>query len=897
MDLISSLNTALEGRYRLEREIGSGGMATVYLAEDVKHHRQVAIKVVRQDVTASMGAERFLREIEIAAQLQHPNILPLLDSGEADGVVFYVMPFIDGPTLGARLQREGELPIQEVVRLLIGIVDALGHAHAHGVVHRDVKPDNVMLSGRHALVADFGVARAVTSASEAADLTTMGVALGTPAYMAPEQAAADPLVDHRADLYAVGIVAYEMLTGQTPFRANTPQQILAAQVTQTPTPVRDYRPGVSPELEQLVMRCLEKRPANRWQSAAELLSHLEGLGTPSGGMTPTSVQLPPVGRPGRTKWYAAAGVVAAAAVAGVALQAGWLSGGAAPPPVLGQSTRVTSMERLEINPSLSPDGSLLAYTAGTTMQMRVYIQPVAGGRVIPLSEDSSAFEFQPRWSPDGTQIMYLTRDGARVASSLGGVSRLVAGVAAAGASSSSTAGLLGAMQVTAAAWSPDGETAFIARGGRMSTVPVAGGDEVSVGEVAYELHSCEWSRAGGWVACASGNHEGVVAGPTYGNIAPSSVVLVNLADGTVHELTDRLTANGSPAWSPDGRRLFYLSNAQGPADVFAVDIGRDGTARGTPQRMTTGLEARTISFSADGTRIAYDEFTARSNIWSMPIPTTTVDASSARQLTSGDQVVETTHPSPDGRWLLYDSNLYGNSDIFRIPIEGGPAERLTSDPADEFAGALSPDGSEIAYHTWKTGTRDIAIKPLNGQELLLTRTEMQESYPRYSPGGQALEFNDQRILDGVRGGVYVARREASGGWGEPELIRPGGGSASWLSDDQLLVQLRGEIELLTLSTGESRVLYRASPGSDGPHSSSSWPSDDGSLVYFKSHDDEGRASFWSVPVSGGAPTLLVRFDDLTRLSSRVDFGVGAGQFFFTIDERRSDIWVAEIIER
>ena len=289
-DELDRLKTALADRYGIEREVGSGGMATVYLAEDLKHHRKVAVKVLRSDLAAALGAERFLREIEIAAQLQHPHILTLIDSGEADGFLYYIMPFVEGESLRAKLARERELPIPEAARILRDVVDALAHAHAHGVVHRDIKPDNVLLSGHHAVVTDFGVAKAVSEATGRNQLTTAGVALGTPAYMAPEQAVADPHIDHRADIYAIGALAYELLTGRPPFIGDNAQQVLAAHVTDPPDPVTRYRETVPPALAELVMRCLAKKPADRWQSTAELLPHIETFTTPSGGITPTDTQ-------------------------------------------------------------------------------------------------------------------------------------------------------------------------------------------------------------------------------------------------------------------------------------------------------------------------------------------------------------------------------------------------------------------------------------------------------------------------------------------------------------------------------------------------------------------------------------------------------------------------------
>jgi eukaryotic-like serine/threonine-protein kinase len=286
----SALAAALADRYRLERELGQGGMATVYLAEDLKHHRRVAVKVLRPELAATLGPERFAREIQVAARLQHPHILGVLDSGDTDGFFYYVMPYVEGETLRERLTRAGELPVPEAVRLLSEITEALAEAHKAGVVHRDIKPENVLLSGRHALVMDFGVAKAVTEASGRQQLTTAGVALGTPAYMAPEQASADPQMDGRVDIYALGVLGYEMLTGHTPFPGLTPQQTLAAHMTQTPIPVGQQRAGLSPALEAAVMKCLAKRPADRYQSADELAGLLEPLGTPSGGMTPTHTQ-------------------------------------------------------------------------------------------------------------------------------------------------------------------------------------------------------------------------------------------------------------------------------------------------------------------------------------------------------------------------------------------------------------------------------------------------------------------------------------------------------------------------------------------------------------------------------------------------------------------------------
>jgi len=322
----------LGGTYKLEREVGRGGMATVFLAHDIKHDRSVAIKVLHPEVAAALGAERFLREIRIAAHLQHPHILTLIDSGEIprqDGMgpslLYYVMPYVEGETLRERLTREGRLSPTDTARILQEVLDALTHAHGMGIVHRDIKPENIMLSGRHALVMDFGVAKAASVAAatntvSGTTLTALGLAIGTPAYMAPEQATGQADVDTRADLYAVGVLAYEILTGQPPFTGTTPQAILAAQITEPVPPITALRPDLPAPLAMAVMRCLEKEPGARWQSAEELRAHVEAFATPGSGVTAAGVDRGP-GAARRVR-------VGAAIVAVVVIGAGaWLGPG------------------------------------------------------------------------------------------------------------------------------------------------------------------------------------------------------------------------------------------------------------------------------------------------------------------------------------------------------------------------------------------------------------------------------------------------------------------------------------------------------------------------------------------------------------------------------------------
>ena len=282
MDSLSQLTTALSTRYRIERELGQGGMATVYLAEDLRHHRKVALKVIREELSAGMGSERFLREIRLAAGLHHPNILPLYDSGEAEGHLYYVMPVAEGESLRDRLDREHQLPVPDAVRLTREVADALDYAHRHEVVHRDIKPENILLHEGHALITDFGIGKALSSASTVATLTQIGLAVGTPAYMSPEQAGGETNLDGRSDLYSLGCVLYEMLTGTPPFTGPTAAVVIGKRFMEPPPDATGARPSVPRAVAEVARRLMATDPADRYATGAQAAGALAQSVTPSG---------------------------------------------------------------------------------------------------------------------------------------------------------------------------------------------------------------------------------------------------------------------------------------------------------------------------------------------------------------------------------------------------------------------------------------------------------------------------------------------------------------------------------------------------------------------------------------------------------------------------------------
>src|SRR5437899_3860061 len=759
-----TLAAALADRYTIEREIGSGGMGTVYLARELKHDRQVALKVLRPEIASHLGVVRFLNEVKSTARLDHPHILTLIDSGEADEFLWYVQAFVRGESLRAKRAREKQLSIEEAVAITRQVASGLEHAHQRGVIHRDIKPANILIHEGEAMVADFGIALAVTEAADSR-MTATGIAIGTPQYMRPEQATGERHIDGRSDQYSLAAVLYEMLSGSTPHSAPTTQALIAKLLTERPTRVRTVRSNVPPNIDAAVAKALEMTPADRFASAAEFGATLQY--TPSGGF-------PAAEAPRRRR------VVLFATIAGVVVLAG--AGAAvmlrpsAPAFTVGRSEQVTADPGLEIQPSLSPDGKLVAYAAGSASQMRIFIRPVGGvggggGRTIPLSDDSTAVETQPRWSPDGTSILFLTRGGASVGAALGGASRpLVAPSASA--------------IVKSAAWSPDGKEIAFVRGDTLSAMLIDGG-HVRMIATGSDLHSCTWAPQGRVIACVSLNSLSVLPGPLFGNLAPSGIVLVPIAGGAPVRIAEPTAYNQSPVFSGDGRKLFYVSSRDGPRDVYVVSLSSAGRPRGAPVRLTTGLGAKTISLSADAKRLSYAVYTARANIWSVPIPANppagglAVSAANAAAVTRGSQVIQGMRVSPDGRWLLYDSDLRGPSDLYRMPIEGGAAEVLLAGSVDEFAPDLSSYGAAIVFHSFRSGTRDIELKPLNGGPIEpVTNTPGQESYPKWSLDGKSILFYDQRPPRNA----LVTRRGPDGKWSAPEVLASGTYRPQWSPD-------------------------------------------------------------------------------------------------------------------
>lgn len=677
-------------------------MATVYLAEDRKHGREVALKVLRPELAATMGPERFAREIQVAARLQHPHILPLHDSGEADGFLYFVMPYVAGESLRARLDRVGELPIADAVRIATQVVDALAHAHAMGVVHRDIKPDNVLLSGRHALVADFGVAKAVSEATGRHGLTTAGVALGTPMYMAPEQATADPQIDQRVDIYAVGVLLYEMLAGRPPFHGLSAPQLLAAHVTEAPRPLRTLRDACSPALEAVVMRCLAKRPADRYQDAEALLQALEPLGATSGDITPaqTRPMAAVSGATGAAPTPARRGVrvaVLGGLAALLVLAGGWFAtrarGGDAGAPEIALS----SLERIRVTASgwarsgaLSRDANRVAFFErrcdtdnSCTTDLRV--QDVGGaGSTVLVSDLDLGIALD--WSPDGRWLAFSGtvggRYGAWLVPTLGGAPRFLG--------------------CCSAVFSGQGDTLLLTSPELSGAPPTLSRGTASSGSFPEQLRLNDTLLAGVSFV-REVRHDRLVATVMSPNrMDPYPRALLLDRRGTV---LDTLPVQGLvgalslPQRTATGFWLAHVEDERNPSRNVTLRHFR-WDARGSVAAMPTAIVrgvpiAGGISITPDGTLMAGDGAAERS-VWAAERDAPESMAVRLRRVAQSTAGV-TGSITPDGRQLLVSRDRPNNArvrELSVIPFDGGAERRLTElEDADDWD--IFPDGRRV----------------------------------------------------------------------------------------------------------------------------------------------------------------------------------------------------------
>jgi serine/threonine-protein kinase len=772
-DAFTRLAGALADRYRIERELGAGGMATVYLAHDIKHDRKVAIKVLKPELAAVLGAERFVQEIKTTAALSHPHILPLFDSGTADNQLFYVMPYIEGETIREKLNRETQFGVDEAVRITREVADALDYAHRHGVIHRDIKPENILLHDGRPMVMDFGIALAV-SAAAGGRMTETGLSLGTPHYMSPEQATADKEITGRSDVYSLASVLYEMLAGQPPHLGGSAQQIIMKIIAEPTQSVTTLRKSVPANVADAVSKALEKLPADRFESAK---AFGDALVNPSFHTAATGASLPQRGRGVSRSVFRA--VAAVAVVLGMALA--WALLRPRPSlPVIRYGLALEKSQELAVGanaPTVAPDGSYLVYLGQGPAQLWIKRRDAYESTVIAGANGAQAFAL----SPNGETVAFTVGDQIKKVPVAGGAAVVVV--------SNQVAPTRGV------AWLEDGTLVYVRRGGdSLMAVPNGGGEPRVVwqqpGMVLLDPAALPQSRGVLFTQCPNGGcptqsvwvldlksgaaHMVIPSGQhavyaSTGHIVYESsvggslfAVPFNLAklstSGQAISVGEQVAGNG-PAFSLSASGTLSMLASGSAAQKFEL-VWVDRNGREAPVdtswtfRLTQVANNHGWALSPDGTRLAIGLSTsAGDDIWVKPIPTgaayriTFDPASDARPRWTPDGknitflsqravigayqhradgtgadsllvpgVIDEALISPDNAWILLRAgavgSLAGGRDItgIRLGKDSTRVPFLTS-PSDEEAIALSPDGQWLAYQSDETGTTEVFVRP------------------------------------------------------------------------------------------------------------------------------------------------------------------------------------------
>jgi Tol biopolymer transport system component len=564
--------------------------------------------------------------------------------------------------------------------------------------------------------------------------------------------------------------------------------------------------------------------------------------------------------------------------------------------ILGATRKITLDAGLEVDPALAPDGRTLAYAAGPEGAMRIYVRRLDGGRAVRVSGDVPGDHRRPRWSPDGSHVLFQAGGGVWSVPALGGVPRVV--VAALGDAT---------VRALYPEWSPDGQTIAWVRRDSVMARASGGGPVRYVGSL-REAHSLAWSPDGRWIGVVSGNEAFVygaaastmdVGFTSIGNLAPSSVWVFPAAGGGAVRVAAGDNLNTSPAWlGPD--RLVFVSDRDGSRDLFVVTLDGAGKPHGAPTRLTTGLNVHTVSVQRDGRAVAYSVFTQSANIWAVPIPPAgPVGTAGATPVTSGSQTVEAMDVSPDGAWLAFDADGAGSQDIYRVPLGGGEVEHVVESPTDDHRPVWAPDGRSILYYAFVAGVRRAFVAPASGGEprMLQPGGHDEQHTPVWSPDMRHVLFH--RPVNGVDQ-IFELTRSGDSAWNGPrQITKHGGFGGRWSPDGRYLAYVAPR-QVRLMGAGDdgestSRVLYDGGDTVSGkPNPVAIRWSPDGRTVYMKTFDGRAQAALWALGVDGGAPRLLVRFDEPLRPTRRPEFAVDGKRLYFTLAESESDVWVMTI---
>ncbi len=824
MHTLEQLNAALDGRYAIERQIGAGGMATVYLARDVKHNRQVALKVLNPELGAVLGSERFMSEIEVTANLHHPNLLPLFDSGQATDAsgqgafLYYVMPYIEGETLRTRLQRERQLPVDDAVRIALAIAGALDYAHRHNVIHRDLKPENILMHEGQPLVMDFGIALAVSKAG-GARITQTGLSLGTPQYMSPEQATGDHVLDARTDIYSLGAVLYEMLVGDPPHTGSTVQAVIAKVITERPSSVRATRPNVSEMVEAALMTALAKIPADRFSSAADFAAALNGT-RPVTMPTLTTQAVAPGVAPGAARrrvgvregiaWGVAA--LAVAMIAWSSADANRARAAAEARTTLGRfslalpdSVVVAEVGRNQSRFALSPDGRYLAFVgrAPDRRARSIYLRRADETTFTEVrgTEGAGGLSF----SPDGEWLLFTIADGSLVKVPVGG------------GAPATVATARGRAQIGSSSWG-SGDRIVFAQQNELWVTTAEGAEP-------RPLLSPDSSR--GEISLL---HPHILPGGTHALFVilkadSARLAVVALADGKVEELD---LEGARPYFVAPGHLVFLRV----PGVLYAVDFAlRTRKVTGVPARVLDGIRAGGLA-TWDVALARNGWMAYQSGVASVAATLTVVDRQGReRPLRAAPALYSDPAVSPDGKRVVVtiSNGAFNNGDLWVHEIASGAFSRLTTD-GNSYRGEWSPDGSRILYVAGQGEETRIVSRPWDGsgaEAVLVRMPRLAEIAPGPARGLSAI-----RTLTGPRD-IFLAPTDSLESM-RPFVVGPANETDPVISPDGRWMAYQSD------ETGQAEVYLRPIPGpgarvaiSVGGGVRAKWSSD-GRTLYYRS---------------------------------------------------------------
>jgi serine/threonine protein kinase len=826
------------GVYEIGSPLGAGGMGEVYRARDPRLKRDIALKVL-PDSTASDPARRarFEREAQTIAALSHPNIVTIHSVEEADGVLFLTMEYVEGKLLSDFIVKGG-LPLNQILNVAIPLADAVSAAHQKGITHRDLKPANVMVTADGRVkVLDFGLAKLLEAAPvemgvtglPTSPLTGEGRIVGTVAYMSPEQAEGKP-VDHRSDLFSLGVMLYELATGERPFKGDTSVSVLSSIIKDTPASVTDLRPTVPRDLSRIVKRCLVKDADHRYQTAKDLRNELEDLkhDLDSGELVP-----PDTRRVAPTRWWPRV-VITSGVLTALALILAWrwmstrpIARG--PVTVEATFTQLTSEPGVEQFPSISPDAQWVVYSSDASGHAAIYLKSVGGQQAFNLTKDSAADDTQPAFSPDGQQIAFRSeREGGGIFV-MGRTGESVHRVTDSGFNP---------------AWSPNGEEivfadeGFVLPVGRYQpsglwAVTVATGAKrlVTKGDAVQPSWSPHGQRIAYWAV--NGLRE------SGGTGAQRDLWTVPANGGSPLRVTDDPAVDWNPIWAPDGKFLYFVSDRGGSMNLWRVPIDEvSGRVLGRPEAITTpSAFVGHLSIAADGRHVVYDSSFRTANVQTLAFePSTHAVRGAPVPVTSGSKPYANPDISPDGDWVAFSS--FPQEDIFVSRPDGTRLRQLTNDLAVDRAPRWSPDGQRIAFHSNRNGRFNIwSIHP-DGSSLELITDAAYAILPVWSPDGSRMAATDLN-----RGTVYVFDPRVPWNHQTPQTLPPHPNgrtfiATSWSPDGTRLAGMlmplnKGGIVTYHLTSGAYQLLTAISdfPYETTTGSNPQWLKDNDNLLF------------------------------------------------------------------